>query len=516
MFLAGCLLYLLSVPPAAASLSPGERTLCHLVSGDRAVRSLTFLARLGGGPGRLVLFHTLWSGRGLERCTVQSGFLITRHYLAFCLERRHRPGPEGEKEKEGRFLRVGEPESRLRILQQLAAARCRLTVTPGSPRRRERAATRRHRRSWTVPGTIWCGAGDTAEKFSDLGRFDQTDFCCREHDHCERKIAAFEYKYGTLNIRLHTVSHCDCDDRFKKCLLGVNNTISKMVGLTFFNLLKVPCFSLEPVKHCVKKSWLSSCQVTEAAPKAIFHSQSTFYDTQPPAGGAGEASWPTPTGSPKTTTRVNQNANGVSRGFVYPSSRLDTAQGARSMNKKKCKKCGGRQKQGTKAPSQDVLKWRAGSPRTCNCCRPLDRCEHKILPWEFKFSHYNQGPKTLYHCDCTRRLAKQMKGEVNVNRLKELFFKFVSHNCFQLKMSSKNCNQEELVGCDNRSSSPMAVLFKPRYLQRFLKVQRTAEESLSPLPDGQEGNQNATFNSTNSVKLYDKCLQMIRALTVKP
>ncbi|XP_032899581.1 group 3 secretory phospholipase A2 isoform X2 [Amblyraja radiata] len=347
-------------------------------------------------------------------------------------------------------------------------------------------------------------------------RFDQTDFCCREHDHCERKIAAFEYKYGTLNIRLHTVSHCDCDDRFKKCLLGVNNTISKMVGLTFFNLLKVPCFSLEPVKHCVKKSWLSSCQVTEAAPKAIFHSQSTFYDTQPPAGGAGEASWPTPTGSPKTTTRVNQNANGVSRGFVYPSSRLDTAQGARSMNKKKCKKCGGRQKQGTKAPSQDVLKWRAGSPRTCNCCRPLDRCEHKILPWEFKFSHYNQGPKTLYHCDCTRRLAKQMKGEVNVNRLKELFFKFVSHNCFQLKMSSKNCNQEELVGCDNRSSSPMAVLFKPRYLQRFLKVQRTAEESLSPLPDGQEGNQNATFNSTNSVKLYDKCLQMIRALTVKP
>ncbi|XP_078277969.1 group 3 secretory phospholipase A2 [Rhinoraja longicauda] len=517
MFLvAACLLWHCLLSVCEGGVSPGGDTLCHLVSGD----SLTFLARLrGGGPGGLALFHTLWSGLELERCTVQPELRITRAHLALCLERRrhrHRP-PPGE---EGRSLRLGE---RLRILQRLAAARCRLTAGPASPwdhpgrwdreRERERGA-RRYRRSltWTVPGTIWCGAGDSAENFSDLGMFDKTDFCCREHDHCAHKIAAFEYNYGTRNFRLHTVSHCDCDYRFKKCLLGVNNTLSTVVGITFFNLLQVPCFILKPVKHCVKKSWLSGCQVTEVVPMAIFHPQSAYHYTQPPAGGAGVGLWPTPTGSPMTTTRVNQNGSG----FVYPSSRLDTAQGAQSMNKKKCKKCGGHQKQEAKAPSHDVLKWRADSSRTCKCYRSLDRCEHKILPWEFKFSHYNQEPKTLYHCACTRRLAKRMKWGVNVNRVEELFSKFVSLNCFQLKLSSKNCNQEELVGCKNRSSSPMAILFKPRYLQRFLKVRRTAEESLYPLPDEQESNQNATFNSTDSVKLYDKCLQMIRALTVKP
>ncbi|XP_051887762.1 LOW QUALITY PROTEIN: uncharacterized protein LOC127579194 [Pristis pectinata] len=86
--------------------------------------------------------------------------------------------------------------------------------------------------------------------FSDLGIFKQTDFCCREHDHCEHKISAFEYKYGMLNFRMHTISHCDCDYRFKKCLLDVNNTMSTLVEVTFFGILQVPCFTLEPVEHC--------------------------------------------------------------------------------------------------------------------------------------------------------------------------------------------------------------------------------------------------------------------------
>jgi len=40
----------------------------------------------------------------------------------------------------------------------------------------------------TVPGTKWCGPGNTAANFEDLGRERETDKCCRAHDHCDEII----------------------------------------------------------------------------------------------------------------------------------------------------------------------------------------------------------------------------------------------------------------------------------------------------------------------------------------
>ncbi|XP_067862049.1 group 3 secretory phospholipase A2 isoform X2 [Heptranchias perlo] len=787
MFLGGCFLCLLYFPQMQvhaawsrdrlAGLSQAYKSLCHLVASDPSARSLSFLARVGGLHGGLVLFQTTWSRQGhLEQCIVREEQTITSTYLAFCLEKRDSPPTAG------RFLSA--PDSRLEMdlrcleergvncsspLTSIADDGVRETpVSPGWFLRGRRSASsapagslrtprgawflqdaaaaaaaavdrrkgaRRSRRGWTVPGTIWCGAGDSAENFTDLGAdsflgyssigissplivrpsasldriFDRTDFCCREHDHCEHKLSAFEYNYGMRNFRLHTISHCDCDYRFKRCLLNVNNTISTLVGITFFSILQIPCFVLEPVEHCVKRTWWSGCDVTERVPQAALRTQSKYNYTHSFLDEFQMELWTKPTGSPAATSRENQTASNISVGSTSLHSLPDTTQKIKGRSKKKCRKCNGRRRQKTKVPSQNILEMRpdmmstvipsrtdfnpgieqnsmensfpvvpeekdvsrnllqrnvsnslmnqvsdtmaigldenAGhryngseepgftileessmvtslsesvdptlslsknitmpligldkntymvknrvessfsipqgkkiilsrfsknrgseslpnhrdkkglspvdparvsgnwsrpgiigscsfvpqSPdpirhhrtrdkdnsRSCNCYKPLDQCEHKISPQEFKFSYYNQEPKTLYHCDCTKRLAKRMKRRVSVNTVEKLFSEFVSLSCFRLKSVKRSCSKEGRRLCEKHSSSTVAILSKPKHLRKILKIRRTVDESLYPLPDEQERNKNGTFLGTNSVKLYDKCLQMIRASTVK-
>lgn len=60
---------------------------------------------------------------------------------------------------------------------------------------------------WPIPiilGTLWCGDGDIATKYQDLGYHKLTDACCRGHDNCEDFIPAGEEKYGLQNTGLFT------------------------------------------------------------------------------------------------------------------------------------------------------------------------------------------------------------------------------------------------------------------------------------------------------------------------
>ncbi|ETE56919.1 Group 3 secretory phospholipase A2, partial [Ophiophagus hannah] len=91
-----------------------------------------------------------------------------------------------------------------------------------------------------------------AENYEQLGEHQETDRCCREHDHCQHLIHPFTYKYGHRNLRWHTISHCDCDRRLKDCLSAVNNTASRVVGQAFFNIIQVPCFELVYQEVCVE------------------------------------------------------------------------------------------------------------------------------------------------------------------------------------------------------------------------------------------------------------------------
>uniref|UniRef100_A0A665VEY0 Phospholipase A2-like central domain-containing protein n=1 Tax=Echeneis naucrates TaxID=173247 RepID=A0A665VEY0_ECHNA len=108
----------------------------------------------------------------------------------------------------------------------------------------------------TLPGTLWCGKGSEAVRYEQLGMFEDTDRCCREHDHCLHVIPAFSLNYGVFNTNLYAISHCNCE---ASCLQGVNDTISTMVGYSFFNILRVPCFKLQYQMRCTEMYWWGIC-----------------------------------------------------------------------------------------------------------------------------------------------------------------------------------------------------------------------------------------------------------------
>lgn len=63
------------------------------------------------------------------------------------------------------------------------------------------------------PGTKWCGKGDLAKCYEDLGDDQELDACCRDHDCCPFVIPPFSKKLGIFNYRFHSLLHCDCDQR---------------------------------------------------------------------------------------------------------------------------------------------------------------------------------------------------------------------------------------------------------------------------------------------------------------
>lgn len=101
------------------------------------------------------------------------------------------------------------------------------------------------------PGTKWCGAGNIAQNYSDLGQHTETDKCCRTHDHCNDTILPNQKKYGLWNSAVFIKSHCDCDYEFAKCLHADNSNPSTSVGKLFFNILQVQCFKKDyPIIGC--------------------------------------------------------------------------------------------------------------------------------------------------------------------------------------------------------------------------------------------------------------------------
>lgn len=63
------------------------------------------------------------------------------------------------------------------------------------------------------PGTKWCGKGDLAQCYDDLGDDQELDMCCRDHDCCPYVIYPFSTGFNLFNYRFHSLLHCDCDHR---------------------------------------------------------------------------------------------------------------------------------------------------------------------------------------------------------------------------------------------------------------------------------------------------------------
>ncbi|CAG5045625.1 unnamed protein product [Parnassius apollo] len=97
-----------------------------------------------------------------------------------------------------------------------------------------------------IPGTKWCGTGDIAADYHDLGADRSLDRCCRTHDLCPTKVRAFSRRYNLTNNSLYSKSHCTCDDMLFECLKNTNTSASHLMGHIYFNLVQVPCLEDQP------------------------------------------------------------------------------------------------------------------------------------------------------------------------------------------------------------------------------------------------------------------------------
>ena len=60
-----------------------------------------------------------------------------------------------------------------------------------------------------LSGTKWCGLGDEARNYHDLGDAAHVDICCRAHDHCPVRLKALHVDYGVINLSPYTIEPGD-------------------------------------------------------------------------------------------------------------------------------------------------------------------------------------------------------------------------------------------------------------------------------------------------------------------
>ncbi|XP_071428153.1 group 3 secretory phospholipase A2 isoform X2 [Pithys albifrons albifrons] len=363
---------------ACARAWPGGAVCVREAASAGGARYVAFLdTGTDTGPG---LVESAWAAPGrLRACWARRDPRLARAFRASCAGR----PPVAP----GAALRRA-----LSVLWRRRAA-CTDPAKPGAQRRR--------RRGWTLPGTLWCGAGDSAGNWSELGLFRGPDRCCREHDQCWAQIAALQFNYGIRNYRLHTVSHCDCDARFRQCLLGINDTVSNIIGVTFFNLLEVPCFVLEESKECVQWHWWGGCERNGVVPLARMVQQSQYYPSLP----IEERGKPTAQG---------RNSSGAGR---------------KRLRQKLRPKPGRRQ-----AWRPETAQKGPGPGMVCRCYKHLDKCEHQIAPHEVRYQLHNVNNQTLLHCNCTRRLVGCLHRVRNCTNVEvAVLADYITMDCFVLE-----------------------------------------------------------------------------------
>ncbi|XP_053313045.1 protein PROCA1 [Spea bombifrons] len=213
--------------------------------------------------GRGLVTSTWDSRRQLVSCSVDMEEQEVLSFLSRCLaEKQQVPGDWGS-------VRFAEVRLACQIFQSV--------FSPWDKANTIERHLHRAKRGFTYPGTLWCGSGNIAESFDDLGEHKETDTCCRTHDQCEHVIHPFSYNYGYRNMRWHTISHCQCDAKFKECLRKVNNTASRVVGQAFFNVIQVPCFEFTFKELCIERHWYGWCK-TYSNEKVAVSKDSGLYD----------------------------------------------------------------------------------------------------------------------------------------------------------------------------------------------------------------------------------------------
>uniref|UniRef100_A0A3Q3M1P8 Phospholipase A2 group III n=1 Tax=Mastacembelus armatus TaxID=205130 RepID=A0A3Q3M1P8_9TELE len=379
----------------------------------------SFLRR---GFSSVRLYHSAWSGeRSLLGCTWSDDAAVTNSYFYLCRERTQEFSGHPD-ENLGFFNSVLESEhlcvsmASLGALQQVERAGKRSVRSVGGllaaetiPNQDERSEVGKHRRvkrGIIVPGTLWCGSGNKAPSFEDLGVFTNTDSCCREHDQCKHTILSFHSGFGVFNSNIFTMSHCDCDNQFRSCLMGANDSISTVVGYTFFNLLKMQCFEFAHRLQLKTRLVGSSVSLTTARPT---HSSSP--SPRPPPShlshqGDLQDQHPGLETICRTLHRPRTRPGLTLLSQVLTDTHTHTPPSPAPVTKLNCST-------NNVPPTEEQL--------SCDVYKALDECRNRILPQQTKYGLHNPEPRTLYHCNCTTR---------SVNTDPALLVGHVSRSCF--------------------------------------------------------------------------------------
>ncbi|KAF5906865.1 group 3 secretory phospholipase A2-like, partial [Clarias magur] len=251
-----------------------------------------FLHQTTAGKERsITLFDSIWNEENnLVECITSHNSAAIKGFSWKCWKARDRlfsANPDGRfnismlVEPDGPCVAVGHPPE---LIKPLRTTRDLESLDYQSIHQNSGDSSqklKRSKRAWMMPGTLWCGSGNKASAFSDLGLFEETDKCCREHDHCDQTIASFEFGYGIFNTNFFTLSHCDCDIKFRHCLHNTNNKMSDMVGYGYFNLLKMQCFEFSQRMECAERTWWGMCKHSRMSTYALVRDANDYNSTFP-------------------------------------------------------------------------------------------------------------------------------------------------------------------------------------------------------------------------------------------
>uniref|UniRef100_A0A8B9H0N0 phospholipase A2 n=1 Tax=Astyanax mexicanus TaxID=7994 RepID=A0A8B9H0N0_ASTMX len=481
--------------------------------------SYMFLHRTHSRSGEtsLVLFDSIWTkDNTLVDCVTSSNQVVTKSYVSQCWE----PGATI-------FSRI--PDERFNVSKLVdPAGPCegtvgRLAHPRQSVRRRSRdlesvdrqdgetlsgessgQKSRRSKRAWIVPGTLWCGAGHSALDFTELGLYVNTDMCCREHDHCKDSITSFGFNYGVLNTNIFTLSHCDCDKKFQQCLHKANDSMANVVGYGYFNVLKMRCFEFAERMECAERTWWGMCKFHQMAKYALVRDATYYNSTSPELEEETSAVYTTSAGQPTATPgstvpstlptedpradREHPETTDSYDTWLYDfiNALIGVCFGTHCY---KCDKCDKR-----------VIKvdhvWFVGKVSTCESYKDLDSCRLQIPGKQEKFGLRNAEFATLYHCNCTTvtvELSNQFSGLDRVDDVHFFLLDFVSQFCFILP---PNCTDSD--SCSSKD---------PPVIRRWTKDVAGGRPLVASKRKAKRLNSKRSKRK-DSFRLYKKCLRM--------
>ncbi|XP_071755204.2 group 3 secretory phospholipase A2 [Centroberyx gerrardi] len=465
----------------------------------------------------LRLYHSVWSEqRALVSCAWSDEAAVIRSYLSLCRERTDEFTDHADENfdinsmlaTDGLCVSVTSPRVTERAGKRPVRSVGGLLPSENPQGQGERSGVesrRRVKRGFIVPGTLWCGSGNKAPSYEDLGVFAETDSCCREHDQCENTILSFHFNFGVFNSNIFTMSHCDCDNRFRSCLMEAKDSISDVVGYTFFNLLKMHCFEFSHTLQCTERNWFGMCKETNMALYAVVHPPTVYESTcvvnstistearsttDAPESGASDPQLLPVSGAASTAPALSPGSVAAS---VTPTADASSTR-MNTQEKSMASMPGSSNHLENALPTDHTDKQLA-----CDIYKDLDECRFKILPQQKRYGLHNPEPRTLYHCNCTARLFQSLAEQRELTGAQAFLLGHVSQSCFLARDCTvgKTCTaalvRPQLPRPERRSGADME---ERRHLEAVrLKVRRP--------------NNNRAKRKDRPVRLHRLCLRMV-------